>query len=273
MNNDIFSLKGRVAAVIGGAGVLGSAIAAAFGRAGARVAIADLKGAPEAAAKLAAAGIEAKGYAANAMEKPSVEAARDAIIRDFGSVNILLNAVGGNMPDATTGPEKPIWNMPIPALEKVVGLNLFGGAIVPSQVFCQAMAANPAGGSVINIASMNAIRPLTRIPGYSAAKAAVANWTMWFAVHIAKEYNPKLRVNAIAPGFFLTEQNRFLLTERQGGGWTERGKTILAHTPMGRLGEPDDLAGAVIWLASDASAFVTGTVIPIDGGFSAFSGV
>lgn len=269
---DMFSLKGRTAAVIGGAGVLGSAIAAAFGRAGARVAVVDLKGAPEAAAKLAATGVEAKGYAANAMEKAALETARDAIVKDFGAVNILLNAVGGNMPDATTSPEKPVWNMPIPALEKVVGLNLFGGAIIPSQVFCEAMAKNPAGGSVINIASMNAIRPLTRIPGYSAAKAAVANWTMWFAVHIAKDYNPKLRVNAIAPGFFLTEQNRFLLTDKSGG-WTDRGKTILAHTPMGRLGEPDDLAGAVIWLASDASAFVTGTVVPIDGGFSAFSGV
>jgi len=272
MNNDMFSLKGKVAVVCGGAGVLGSAIAAAFGRAGAKVAIADLKGAVEAAAKLSAQGIEAKGYAANAMEKASLEVARDAIIKDMGPVHILLNAVGGNMPDATTGPEKPIWDMPVSALEKVVGLNLFGGAIIPSQVFCPMMAKNPAGGSVINIASMNAIRPLTRIPGYSAAKAAVANWTMWFAVHIAKEYNPKLRVNAIAPGFFLTEQNRFLLTEKSGG-WTDRGKTILAHTPMGRLGEPDDLAGAVIWLASDASAFVTGTVVPIDGGFAAFSGV
>jgi NAD(P)-dependent dehydrogenase (short-subunit alcohol dehydrogenase family) len=150
---------------------------------------------------------------------------------------------------------------------------LTGGTILPSQIFVKAMLDNPDGGSIINISSMNAFRPLTRIPGYSAAKAAVSNFTQWLAVHLAQEYSTKLRVNAIAPGFFLTEQNRFLLTDKETGEPTQRGRTIISHTPMGRYGTPEDLVGATVWLASDASRFVTGIVLPVDGGFSAFSGV
>ncbi|MBI3119085.1 MAG: SDR family oxidoreductase, partial [Candidatus Hydrogenedentes bacterium] len=150
---------------------------------------------------------------------------------------------------------------------------VLGGTILPSQVFVKRMLNNPLGGSIINISSMNALRPLTRIPGYSAAKAAVSNFTQWLAVHLAQEYRPDLRVNAIAPGFFLTDQNRFLLTSKETGEPTPRGKTIIGHTPMGRYGAPEDLVGVTIWLASDASRFVTGIVVPVDGGFSAFSGV
>ncbi|MDD5636056.1 MAG: SDR family oxidoreductase, partial [Atribacterota bacterium] len=157
-------------------------------------------------------------------------------------------------------------------LEKVVGLNLFGGAILPSQVFGKEMLKNEEGGSIINISSMAAFRPLTKVLGYSAAKAAVSNFTQWLAVHFAQEYNPKLRVNAIAPGFFLTTQNKYLLTN-EDGSLTKRGELVIAHTPAGKFGDPEDLIGACVWLASDNANFVTGIVVPIDGGFSAFSGV
>ncbi|HPP67449.1 MAG TPA: SDR family oxidoreductase, partial [bacterium] len=164
------------------------------------------------------------------------------------------------------------FDLPLEALEKVVVLNLFGGAILPAQVFGKEMVKNPEGGSIINISSMNAFRPLTRIPGYSAAKAAVSNFTQWLATHFAMEYNKLLRVNAIAPGFFLTQQNRYLLTD-ENNNLTLRGQTIIKHTPMGRFGNPEDLIGTCIWLASKASVFITGIVIPIDGGFNAYSGV
>ncbi|HEC92772.1 MAG TPA: SDR family oxidoreductase, partial [Candidatus Atribacteria bacterium] len=186
--------------------------------------------------------------------------------------DILLNAAGGNMKEATTSEELKFFDLPLSALEKVVGLNFFGGALLPSQVFGKIMVQNEEGCSIINISSMAAFRPLTKIVGYSAAKAAVSNFTQWLAVHFAQEYNKNVRVNAIAPGFFLTTQNRFLLTNKDGS-LTPRGKSIITHTPMGKFGDPKDLIGACIWLASDASKFVTGTIVPIDGGFSAFSGV
>jgi NAD(P)-dependent dehydrogenase (short-subunit alcohol dehydrogenase family) len=177
------------------------------------------------------------------------------------------------MKGATTSPEQSFFDLPADAVQKVFDLNLTGGTIVPTQVFGKRMKDQSEGASIINISSMNALRPLTRIPGYSAAKAAVSNFTQWLSVHLAQEYSPKLRVNAIAPGFFLTEQNRFLLTEEGSGDLTPRGQTIIAHTPMGAFGKPEDLIGVATWLASDASGFVTGIVVPIDGGFSAFSGV
>jgi NAD(P)-dependent dehydrogenase (short-subunit alcohol dehydrogenase family) len=183
-----------------------------------------------------------------------------------------VNAAGGNVKEATVSPEIPFFDLPVGALERVVALNLFAGAVLPAQVLGKMMVKNEGGGSIINISSMNAFRPLTRIAGYSAAKAAVSNFTQWLATHFAMEYNKALRVNAIAPGFFLTNQNRFLLTT-ETGELTARGKSIIAHTPMGRFGDPGDLIGACIWLASDASRFVTGAVIPIDGGFNAYSGV
>jgi NAD(P)-dependent dehydrogenase (short-subunit alcohol dehydrogenase family) len=186
-------------------------------------------------------------------------------------VDILINAAGGNHPSATTGSDLSFFDLPLDALRQVGDLNLLG-TILPCQVFGQAMAER-GEGAILNISSMNAFRPLTRIPAYSAAKAAINNFTQWLAVHMAQNYSPRIRVNALAPGFFLTEQNRFLLTDKHTGELTARGQAILAHTPMNRFGTPEDLLGAAMWLVSPASAFVTGVVIPIDGGFSSFSGV
>ena len=177
------------------------------------------------------------------------------------------------MKAATTSDEVSFFDLPDDAIEKVINLNVMGGAILPSRVFGKEMVKSKDGGVIINISSMSAFRPLTRTPGYSAAKAAVSNFTQWLSTDICKQYGDKIRVNAIAPGFFLTEQNRFLLTDPKTGEFTQRGKTIIEHTPMGRLGQPEDLIGTLIWLCSDASKFVTGIVVPVDGGFSAFSGV
>ena len=196
---------------------------------------------------------------------------RDILI-DFGKVDVLVNAAGGNLKEATTSAELTFFELEISSLQKVINLNLFGGAILPAQIFGKAMIGNKEGGSIINISSMNAFRPLTRIPGYSAAKAAVNNFTQWLAVHFAQEYNKKLRVNAIAPGFFHTRQNHYLLFD-EDNNLSQRGKMIIANTPMGEFGKPEDLVGACIWLASDASRFVSGIVIPIDGGFNAYCGV
>ncbi len=272
---ELFSLKGKVAVVTGGGGVLGGAIAEGLAGAGAMVAVADLLPdmADACAKRITDAGGTAKGYLLNVFDRTTIEACRDAVVRDFGRVDILINGVGGNMKGATTSAEQSFFDLPEDALRKVFDLNLVGGTIVPSQVFLQAMRDNADGAVIINISSMNAFRPLTRIPGYSAAKAAVSNFTQWLAVHLAQEYNQKLRVNAIAPGFFLTDQNRFLLVDKETGKPTPRGETIMAHTPMGHYGSPEDLVGAAVWLASDASRFVTGIVLPVDGGFSAFSGV
>ncbi|MEA2087337.1 MAG: SDR family oxidoreductase [Candidatus Caldatribacteriota bacterium] len=269
---EMFSLEGKTAVITGGAGVLGSAIARGLGKAGAKIALCDIVNADKAAQELKSEGTEARGYYINVMDIEKVKVCRDEVIRDFGKVDILLNAAGGNMKEATTSEDLKFFDLPLSALEKVVGLNLFGGAVLPSQVFGKDMIKNQDGGSIINISSMNAFRPLTRIPGYSAAKAAVSNFTQWLAVHFSQEYNKRLRVNAIAPGFFLTSQNRFLLTN-EDGSLTPRGETIIAHTPMDKFGDPEDLIGACVWLASDASKFVTGIIVPIDGGFSAFSGV
>ncbi len=269
---ELFSLKGKVAVITGGAGVLGSEIAKGLGKAGASIAIGDIAPTDKTVEELKKLGITAKGYFINVMGPESLNEGKEKILKDFSRVDILINAAGGNIKEATTSPELPFFKISLPSLEKVVGLNLFGGAILPAQVFAPLMARNKEGGSIINISSMAAYRPLTRVVGYAAAKAAVSNFTQWLAVHMAMEYNPRLRVNAIAPGFFLTRQNRYLLLDEEGN-LTPRGKSIIQHTPMGRFGEPQDLIGVCIWLASDASRFVTGTVIPIDGGFNAYSGV
>jgi len=270
-----FSLQGKVAVVTAGGGVLCGAIAEAMAEAGATVAVADLltEQAEARAKTIRQNGGTANAYYMDAFRRETIEEARDKILADFGKIDILVNGVGGNMKAATTAPDLSFFDIPADALMRVVDLNLVGGVIVPTQVFVKAMLANPNGGAVINISSMNAFRPLTRIPGYSAAKAAVSNFTQWLAVHLAQEYQPLVRVNAIAPGFFLTEQNRYLLTDKDTGALTARGQAIISHTPMGRFGAPEDLLGTAIWLAGDASRFVTGVVIPVDGGFSAFSGV
>lgn len=196
--------------------------------------------------------------------------ANETIHSQFGEVDILINAAGGNHPSATTSADLSFFDLPLDALRHVDQLNLHG-TILPCQVFGRGMAER-GEGVILNVSSMNAFRPLTRTVGYAAAKAAVSNFTQWLAVHMAREYSPRIRVNAIAPGFFVGEQNRHLLLN-EDGSLTERGATIIAHTPMNRFGTPEDLLGATMWLISPAAAFVTGIVLPIDGGFSAFSGV
>ena len=273
--HDLFDMTGKVAVVTGGGGVLGGAMAEGLGTAGAAVAIADVlpDNAAAVAQRITDAGGRARSYKIDVFDRASIDACCKDVLDAFGKIDVLVNAVGGNMKGATTSDEQSFFELPADALQKVFDLNLVGGAIVPSEVFIKAMLENEDGGVIINISSMNAFRPLTRIPGYSAAKAAVSNFTQWLSVHLAQEYSTKLRVNAIAPGFFLTDQNRFLLTDEQTGEPTPRGKQIMGHTPMDRYGAPEDLVGTLIWLASDASKFVTGIVVPVDGGFSAYSGV
>lgn len=271
----MFDLKGKNAVILGGGGILGTSMAMGLSEAGANVAIGDLR--KECAEKLAqeaaAVGVKAKGYEINAMQLESVKEVCREILADFGSIDILVNAVGGNMKEATTSDTVSFFDLSGDALRKVIDLNLMGGAILPCQVFGKEMAESPEGGAIINISSMNYFRPLTRTPGYSAAKAAVSNFTAWLSVYMAQACGEKVRVNAIAPGFFLTDQNRFLLTSQEDGSLTGRGSQIISHTPMGRFGDPRDLTGTLIWLASDASKFVTGITVPVDGGFSAYSGV
>ncbi|HDD64566.1 MAG TPA: SDR family oxidoreductase [Firmicutes bacterium] len=268
----LFSLENKVAVITGGAGILGSEIAKGLGKAGAKIIICDIKNAEERAEELKKEGIEVEGFYIDVLNIEEIKKTHGNIMKKYNRVDVLVNAAGGNIKEATTSPDLSFFDIPLSALEKVIALNLFGGAILPSQVFGKSMIKNEKGGSIINISSMNAFRPLTRIPGYSAAKAAVSNFTQWLAVHFAQEYNKNLRVNAIAPGFFLTTQNKYLLLDEKGN-LTERGRKIIEHTPMGRFGQPEELIGICIYLASDASKFVTGTVIPVDGGFNAFSGV
>ncbi len=269
----LFTLSGETAVVMGGGGVLGGALARALGQAGARVAIVGRRAEPALAVAEAirAVGGVAAGYACDALDRMALARTADEIGATLGPVGVLVNAAGGNTPQATTTDERTFFDLDMEAVRGVFDGNLLT-TILPCQVFGRGMAER-GRGSIVNIASMSGIRPLTRIPAYSAAKAGVVNFTQWLAVHMAQEYSAGVRVNALAPGFFLTEQNRYLLTDRASGAPTTRAQSILAHTPMGRLGQPDDLVGALLWLASPASAFVTGVVVPVDGGFAAFGGV
>ncbi len=269
----LFNVRGLTAVITGGSGVLGSVMALALAKAGVRVAILSLHAASSAKVveAIQAENGEAVGIACDVVQRTDLERASTEVLKTFGPVDILINAAGGNSPQATTSAERSFFDLDLQGVDSVFGLN-FMGTFLSCQVFGRGMAER-GQGCIVNVASMNALRPLTRIPAYSAAKAAVANFTQWLAVHMAQEYGAQIRVNAIAPGFILTEQNRFLLTDAQNGGLTERGQSIIAHTPAGRFGTPEDLIGTLLWLVSPASAFVTGVVIPIDGGFSAYSGV
>lgn len=273
-SQDAFSLAGKVAIVTGGSGVLGSAIARGLGRAGAAVAVAGTTAekAERAAAHLRTDGLRTLPLTLDARDRDSVQQCLRRAEDQFGPVGILVNAVGGNSGEATVSDEAAFFDLPDEAIRSVVDLNLMAGAILPCQIIGRRMVEHGAPASIINISSMAADRPLTRVVGYSAAKAAVSNFTQWFAVYMARDVKSRVRVNAIAPGFFLTAQNRFLLTDERGG-LTERGRAIVEQTPMGRFGDPEELVGAAVWLAGEASAFVTGVVLPVDGGFSAFSGV
>jgi NAD(P)-dependent dehydrogenase (short-subunit alcohol dehydrogenase family) len=269
----LFDVRGFTAVMTGGTGVLGSEMALALARAGVRVAILS-RHASSSTKVVEAIQVEhgeAIGIACDVLQRADLEHACTEVLNTFGPIDILINAAGGNSPQATTSADVSFFDLDVRAIESVLNLN-FTGTLQSCQVFGKGMAER-GQGCIVNVASMNALRPLTRIPAYSAAKAAVANFTQWLAVHMAQEYGAQIRVNAIAPGFILTEQNRFLLTEAETGAMTPRGQAILNHTPMGRFGVPEDLIGTLLWLVSPASAFVTGTVIPVDGGFSAFSGV
>lgn len=268
-----FDISGRTIAITGGGGVLCGGLAAYLASHGAAVAVLDLKleAAEAVAKKIVAQGGKAVAVGCNVLQRQSVELALIRCEQLLGHIEILINGAGGNHPMATTGPDKSFFDMPADAFEKVMDLNILG-TVLPSMIFGKPMAQR-GEGIILNIASMNAFRPLTRIPAYSAAKAGVKNFTEWLAVHMAQEYSPKIRVNGIAPGFMLTEQNRFLLTDKNTGELTPRGKSIIGHTPMNRFGTDEDLYGTVHWLLSPAAAFVTGVTVPIDGGFSAFSGV
>jgi len=270
---DLFSLRGRTAFVTGGSGALGSALCRGLALAGARVAIGGrrVEACEQVTESIRGDGGEALAIRCDVLDLVSLREARDAISGAFGPVDILVNAAGGNAPGATTSPERSFFDLDSGAVAGVFNAN-FTGVLQTCQVFGQEMATR-GEGCIVTIASLSALRPLTRVGAYGAAKAAVANFTQWLATHLAQEYSPSIRVNAIAPGFFLTEQNRFLLTEATTGAWTTRGEAILAHTPMRRLGAPEDLVGALLWLASPAASFVTGVVVPVDGGFAAYSGV
>ena len=259
--------------ITGGAGVLGFEIARALAACGARVAVLDLNPAPVEQA-IGEAGIDPGRLIclqADVLSPESLQAAADDVVARLGPVDGLINAAGGNKPAATASADQPFFELSPDALRAVSDLNLLG-TILPCQVFGRLMAER-GSGVILNIASIAGIRPLTRTPAYCAAKAGIANFTQWLAVHMAQTYSPEIRVNALAPGFFLTNQNRYLLTDEQSGALTPRGQTILDHTPMRRFGSPPELVGAALWLLSPASSFVTGAVVPVDGGFTAYSGV
>lgn len=270
--SNLFSLQGRVAIVTGGTGVLGGAIAHGLAAAGAKVGILGRRAerAAEVVEAIKAKGGEAMPVPADALDQAALAQARDSVLQQWGRVDILINAAGGNSADATVFGDVTFFNLKREAVQKMLDLNLMG-TILPSQVFGEVMA-KAGKGSIINISSMAAQRPLTRVIGYAAAKSAIDNFTRWLAVDLATKYGEGIRVNAIAPGFFIGEQNRGFLLNADGTP-TPRGESIVAHTPMKRFGEPDELIGAAVWLCSDAAKFVTGIVVPVDGGFSAFGGV
>lgn len=269
---ELFRLDGRVAVVTGATGVLGGAIARGLAAAGAHVAVLGRRAerAEEVAESIRSAGGEAEATPADVLDPAALERVRDGLVARRGRIDVLVNAAGGNRPDAIVPESGTFFDLAPPALREVLELNLMG-TLLPCQVFGTALV-RQGSGAILNVSSMAASRPLTRVVAYAAAKAAVDNLTRWLAVELARRHGPGLRVNAIAPGFFLGEQNRAMLV-RPDGEPTARGSAILAHTPAGRFGEPDELVGTAVWLCGPGSGFVTGVVVPVDGGFSAYAGV
>lgn len=268
----LFGLKNKVAVVTGGTGVLGSAMCHALAQAGARVVILGRR--KEAAAELVKQikqdGGEAMAVAADVLQEDQLRAAKALINKNYGSIEILVNGAGGNIAGAVIAPDKTFLNLDMSAFQQVMDLNV-KGTVLPCQIFGEDMIANKKG-VIINISSLASILPLTRVVGYSAAKAAISNFTQWLAVEMAQKFGEGIRVNAIAPGFFLTEQNKTLLT-KEDGSLTPRGESIIKGTPFGRFGKPDELCGALIWLCSDSASFTSGIMVTVDGAYSAFSGV
>ena len=266
-----FGLQGKVAVITGAGGVICGVMAKELARQGVKVAVLDIAEAPAeaVASAIRGEGGEAIAVQANVLDKDSLTNARNRVVERFGKVDVLINGAGGNKKEASTSQEMSFFDMPIDALKWVFDLNVMG-AVLTTQAFGRDIADSE--GTVINIASMASIIPLTNTIAYSGAKAAVANFTQWMAVHFNQNYSKNIRVNAVAPGFLLTNQNRFLM-QKEDGSPTQRGEKVLAKTPMGRYGSPAEIAGPVLWLCSDAASFVDGAIIPIDGGFSAYWGV
>ncbi len=269
---ELFSVQNKTAVITGGTGVLGTSMVNALAQAGANVVIIGRrKEAGQALAdEIQKAGGKAISIQADVLQLEDLKSAKEKILSAFGTIDILINAAGGNMPGATIGVDKTFFDLDPKAFQQVVDLNLLG-TVLPSQIFGEVMASKKVG-VIINISSMSAFRPITRVVGYSAAKAAVSNFTGWLAIEMAKKYGSGIRVNAISPGFFITEQNRALLTNPDGT-LTARGASVIQNTPFGRFGEPEELIGTLLWLCSDASKFVSGVDVPVDGGFNAFCGV
>jgi NAD(P)-dependent dehydrogenase (short-subunit alcohol dehydrogenase family) len=268
-----YDFSGKVAVITGGTGVLLSHAVRTLGEQGAVLILLSTSAdrAQACADELAAEGIQAVPYQADVLDKPRLDQVAAEVMDRFGRIDILLNGAGGNRPGATVTPQQPFFDLSDEAVRQVFELN-FTGALYCSQAFGKPMA-EQGRGVMLNVASMVSIRPLTRVIAYSAAKAALTNFTQWLAVHLATTYGAGLRVNAIAPGFLLGEQNRALLVDPATGELTPRGAQIIAHTPLGRFGKPEEMTGAILWLLSEASAFVTGVVLPLDGGYAAFGGV
>ena len=270
---ELFDIKDKVVAITGAGGILCGTMAKALAGLGAKIGVWDII--EEAAAKVVqeieADSGQALAVKCDVLDKKSLENARKTTVARLGEIDILINGAGGNKKEASTSPDLSFFDLPTDAVRFVFELN-FLGTFLTTQVVAKDMA-DRGRGVILNISSMTALCPLTKVAVYSAAKAAVSNFTRWVAVHVCQNYSKEIRVNAIAPGFFLTEQNRFLLTDEKSGGLTDRGRTIIDHTPMGRFGQPEELIGTTLWLLSDAAKFVTGIVVPVDGGFSAFSGV
>lgn len=268
----LFNLQDKVAVLTGGGGILAGEMAKGFLNSGCKVVLLDIN--PDNLNKnigiIGESNNNLIGMQCNVLDKQNIGDVNKKIIEQFGHIDVLVNAAGGNMAGATIGLDQTIFDLEIEQFRKVTDLNL-NGTVLPTLIFGETMS-HQKKGSIINISSMAVSRAITRVVGYSAAKAAIDNFTRWMAVEMASKFGNGIRVNAIAPGFLLTEQNRALLTN-EDGSLTQRGETIINITPFKRFGEPDELIGPVLWLAGDASKFVTGTIIPIDGGFSAFSGV
>jgi NAD(P)-dependent dehydrogenase (short-subunit alcohol dehydrogenase family) len=269
----LYSLDGQAAVVTGGTGVLGRGMAMALAMAGARVGVLGRRKAvaEEVVAQIQARGGQAMALLADVLDRESLVAARETVIARWGGVHVLVNAAGGNMPGAVLGETADVFTMSAAAFKDVVDLNL-SGTLIPSLVFGEAIV-QAGGGAIVNISSMSATRALTRVAGYGAAKGAVENLTRSLAVELGRRHGDSIRVNAIAPGWFITDQNRALLLEADGTTLTKRGAAVIRNTPVGRFGAPDDLAGALVWLCGPGARFVNGIVVAVDGGFSAFSGV
>ncbi len=265
-----YDFSEKVVVITGGTGVLLRPTIETLVRQGAQVVLLGRTRHEDLLSALAELGTPAEFIPVDVCEKAQIEQARDDILAKFGRVDVLINGAGGNRPEATTNDQQRFFDIPESALQGVLDLNL-AGLFYACQVFGEVMA-RQGEGVILNISSMAGLKPLTRVVAYSAAKAAVNNFTQWLAVYMAREYSPRIRVNALAPGFLLTDQNRYLLKD-QNDQLTERGKQILAATPMGQFGDPEDMTGAILWLISDAARFVTGIVVPVDGGFSAFGGL